>query len=391
MTFSIAPARLSFRAYPGIKRRGTVGILERVEALRGERPYQNYPKVREAVLAMCAVPAERIPAVAQPSGYWAEELSRFIYMFDASPLIIEQLRHHTHHLTGIPVYSYRTGADRKEGAKYLEKINALRALDEKGLFVPEAPELGGFGHEIEGKLANIDTLKFYECMIAMDRGGALQGLRESKERQVVLEIGTGWGGLAYTFKTLFPKVCYVLVDFPELFLFSATYLMTLFPDAKVAFVTDTSSKIEGAWADYDFIFVPNTLQQELRPERLDLTLNTVSFQEMTSDQVRAYVGLVAGLDCPLLYSLNRGRSLYATELTDVHEIIGEHYALTPVPMLSVPYGKMLEGDEMHMEKVRREKNWRDADAKERAARKAKARAEKADMRYAHMIGRKRQA
>jgi putative sugar O-methyltransferase len=366
-----------------------VSILERIEALRGERPYQNYLKVREAVLAMCALPPERVPAVARPSEYWAEELSRFLYMFDASPLIIEQLRHHTHHLTGIQVYTYRTGADRKEGAKYLEKINALRALDERDLFVPEARDLGGFGHDVEGKLANIDTLKFYECMIAMDRGGALDALRETRERQVAVEIGTGWGGLAYSFKRLFPNTCYVLIDFPELFLFSATYLMTMFPDAKIAFITDKSSDIEGAWADYDFIFVPNTLQQELRPERLDLAINTVSFQEMTSAQVRAYVALVAGLGCPLFYSLNRGRSLFATELTDVHEILGECYALTPVPILSVPYGKMLEDEDMRVEKVRRPKNWRDADAKERAAMKARIRAEKADMRYAHMVGRRR--
>ena len=50
-----------------------------------------------------------------------------------------------------------------------------------------------------------------------------------------LEIGAGWGGFAYQFKTLFPKTTYVVVDFPELFLFSASYLVTVFPEAKVRF------------------------------------------------------------------------------------------------------------------------------------------------------------
>jgi len=374
-----------------------VDILDRVEALRAGRPYQNYLRVREAVLAMCALPNERIPAVARPSEYWAEELGRFVYMFDASPLIIAQLRHHSHHLTGIQAYGYRTGAGRKEVPKYLEKIKALRTLDKHDLFVPEARDLGGFGHEIDGKLVNIDTLKFYECMIAMDRGGALDGLREGQERHVILEIGAGWGGLAYTFKTLLPDTCYILTDFPELFLFSATYLMTLFPDAKVAFVTGGANEIKGAWADYDFVFVPNTMQQDIRPERLDLTINTVSFQEMTSEQVRAYVALAAGLNCPILYSLNRARSLYATELSDVHEIIGEHYALKQVPMLTVPYTKMLEiGEEVFEgdggargQKAIKEKKI--SPAQVRIEMKAKRRAEKAELGYKHMVGLKRAA
>jgi hypothetical protein len=373
-----------------------VNILDRVEALRAERPYQNYLKAREAVLAMCDLPTARIPALARPSEYWAEELSRFVYMFDASPLVIEQLRHHSHHLTGIQAYGYRTGGGRKEVPKYREKIRALESLDKHGLFVPEAPEMGGFGYEIDGKLVNIDTLKFYECMIAMDRGGALDAFRSSQARPVILEVGAGWGGLAYTFKTLFPNACYVLVDFPELFLFSATYLMTLFPGAKVAFATGTPNEIQGAWAENDFVFVPNTLQQEISPERLDLTINTVSFQEMTSEQVRAYVAMAVRLNCPTLYSLNRARSLYATELSDVHEIIGERYALEHVPMLNVSYTKMLEagepifeGDEGTPEQqaiAKKKQMRRELEGDET---KAKWRAEKAGLRYKHMVGRRR--
>ena len=101
--------------------------------------------------------------------------------------------------------------------------------------MPESPALGGFGYDIDGRLFNVDTLKFYEVLIGMERGGVLAALRE-RERPVVCEIGAGWGGFAYQFKTLFPRSTYVIVDFPELFLFSATYLATVFPDARLAFV-----------------------------------------------------------------------------------------------------------------------------------------------------------
>ena len=33
--------------------------------------------------------------------------------------------------------------------------------------------LGGFGHEIGGELFNVDTLKFFEVLIAMERGAVL--------------------------------------------------------------------------------------------------------------------------------------------------------------------------------------------------------------------------
>ena len=72
-------------------------------------------------------------------------------------------------------------------------------------------------------------------LIALEKGAVLQEFRGNAERRLVWEIGAGWGGFPYQFKSLCPNVTYVISDFPELFLFSATYLMTAFPGAKVAF------------------------------------------------------------------------------------------------------------------------------------------------------------
>ena len=119
--------------------------------------------------------------------------------------------------------------------------------------MPESSQLGGFGFDIDGALYNIDTLKFYEALIALDRAGVLGELRAAPGRPVVWEIGAGWGGFAYQVKTLFPDVTYVICDLPELFLFSATYLMTLFPDASVLFADpDRPAEL----SDADFVFVP---------------------------------------------------------------------------------------------------------------------------------------
>ena len=66
----------------------------------------------------------------------------------------------------------------------------------------------------------------------------------------------------------------------------------------------------------------------------------VSFQEMTTAQVAGYVGHAAAQGCPRVYSLNRARSLYNRELTNVHELIAEHYETEQVVVLDVPYNDL---------------------------------------------------
>lgn len=316
-----------------------VGDFEqRLAALRGSAAYQNYLSVRRHVLEMRA----QVEAAGyRPSEYWQEELSRLEYILDASPLIVDALRHHTFHVTGLRVYDYRS--QRKRAKEQLtEKLRALKAVARPGLLVPEWRGMGGFGFEIDGELFNIDTLKFFEVMIALDKGAVLPEFQGNAERRLVWEIGAGWGGFPYQFKTLCPNVTYVITDFPELFIFSATYLMTAFPDAKVRFWgEEPADRLFANWRDYDFIFMPQTALADLTPDRLDLALNMVSFQEMTQEQVTGYVSHAHGLNCRLLYSLNRDRSSYNHEIESVSAIIARYYWPHEVPVLAVPYTKMI--------------------------------------------------
>jgi glycosyltransferase involved in cell wall biosynthesis len=299
---------------------------------RATAEFQSYLRARDAVLRMKGANAA---GAATPSAYWAEELENIDYMIDASPLIIRKLRHHAFHITNLRPYDYRMKGDgRRE--HFEARLRVLSALGGDALLVPESPALGGFGYTIDDRLFNVDTLKFYEVLIGMDRGGVLGAIRDI-ERPLVCEIGAGWGGFAYQFKRLLPRVTYVIVDFPELFLFSATYLGTVFPDARVVFAgIDDALTIDG-WRDADFIFVPHSLSRLVSALPLDLTVNMVSFQEMTDAQVRGYAAMAATSRCPLLYSLNRERSLYNTELVSVSEALSDWYRLTEVPVLDTDY------------------------------------------------------
>jgi glycosyltransferase involved in cell wall biosynthesis len=328
---------------------------------RSSPAFRAYERARDAVLQMKRTTASSI-GVTDPSEYWSEELENIDYLIEASPLIVRKLRHHAFHITGIRPYDYRTKGDTRRQL-FEARLRALRDLGGDTLLVPESPALGGFGYDIDGRLFNVDTLKFLEVLIGMERGGVLGPLR-ALDRPTICEIGAGWAGFAYQFKTLFPGARYVIIDFPELFLYSATYLGVQFPDAALAFcgTSETPSLVEAR--DADIIFVPHTLAPMVAAERLDLTVNMVSFQEMTDGQVRAYAAMAADAGCPWLYSLNRERSPYNTELSRVSDALAERYRLTEVSVLGSDYTTAMKKPP-----------------------KSSAPAERSDFTYRHLVGR----
>jgi hypothetical protein len=315
-------------------------LAETLARLRGGQPYGNYELTRERVFDM-KDRASRLVNADAPSKYWSVELANFDYMIDASPLVIDKLRHHCYHLTGVRPYETHRAAKPDQLESFHAKLEMLYALGPRELLVHEAPILGGFGYEVDGGMTNVDTMKYFEVMLALERAGVLARIRATN-RPVVCEIGPGWGGFAYAFKRLFPEATVILVDLPELFLFSATYLMTAFPQARVAFWGDpgTTEVIRSAFPP-DFVFVPHTEIGQVRPHRLDATINMVSFQEMRADQVRAYVSWASDHNSGCLYSLNRDRSPYNDELVSVRDIMRERFQLREIEMLPWSYSKFV--------------------------------------------------
>jgi len=303
--------------------------------------YENYLRARGEVIRMKAAGAGATGDAA-PSRYWTEELSNIDYMIEASPLIIRKLRQHAFHITNLRPYEYRGFADRQE---YFERrMQALAALGGgTDLLVPEAEALGGFGYSIGGHLYNVDTLKFFEVLVGMRRAGILDRFGPGVQRRLTWEIGGGWGGFAYQFKILFPHTTYVIVDFPELFLFSATYLSTMFPQATVRYWREDQRVLDD-WQQADFIFIPADRADAIREGAPDLLVNLVSFQEMRSAQVEAYAALAAATACPSLYSLNRDRSRYNDELDSVSHILLRHYDLREVRLLGSDYTRAIKKD-----------------------------------------------
>jgi hypothetical protein len=317
------------------------GFRDRIEARVREQKagaaFANYLTAREAVFRMMD-DWERLDLAGGPSAYWQEEVDGFIDLFDASPLVIGDLRAHCHHITGIKAYEYREHHAHLR-PDYISKFQMLRALDKDGLFVPEHPAMGGFGFEVGEGLANLDTLKFYEVMLGLQKSGMLGRFRgEEAPRRIIVEIGSGWGGFAYQFKTTCPKATFICVDLPPTMLFSATYLMTLFPEARTLIYGEEGfdEKVRNLPA-YDFVFLPHYYFPKAPIPKIDLGINMVSFQEMTTGQVEGYARVLKAFGCRRIYSMNRNRSKHNTQLTTVEEALGQHYQLNLVKVSDLQY------------------------------------------------------
>lgn len=313
-------------------------LLNTIETTKRSEVFRNYLQVRDRVLKMLDLMQKEAD---RPSNYWEEELAGFDYMLDASPLIVRKLREHCYHLTALRSYDYRSHHAHQRDA-FARKLRALQQQDDDSLLVPESPVLGGFGHLIDGTLINLDTLKFYESLIALNKCQLLARFRgNSSGRKVVIEIGAGWGGFAYQFKTLCPNVCYIIVDLPQTLLFSGVYIKTLFPQSAVRLYGDKSpEKLLEGYESLDFVLLPHFAFRDILFSKIDLAVNMVSFQEMTSTQVDGYVSRLAELKCPSLYSHNREKSPYNGQLTSVSSIIAKYYKISEVKVLDVSYTQM---------------------------------------------------
>jgi hypothetical protein len=306
-------------------------LRDSIEKARNSPAFRHYEHVRDLVLRMMDEARGY-----QTSAYWQQEIEGFDYMFDASPLVIAKLREHEYHLTGLRSYEYRQHHT-DYARRFASKLRRLKEADTSNLFLPEAEALGGFGHRIDGQLVNLDTLKFYESRIGLDRAGVIDQLR-APGRHHVIEIGAGWGGFAHHLKTLFPDISYTIVDLPQTLLFSATYLKTTFPRARILMYGE--GPVEALFDDHgrtDFLFLPAHAFATLPIPPALLAVNLASFQEMTTGHVTGYVDKLADSGCRQVYSLNRDRSRYNEELSTVTQLLEARYRVERLEVLDVPY------------------------------------------------------
>lgn len=119
-------------------------LTQKIEKARNSEAYRIYLETREIILAMMNRSLDNKTTVSQ---YWREELAGFEYLFDSSPLIIQKLREHSYHITGLYSYTYRSHHAHRS-SPYRRKFRQLQSVDRKNLFVEESKALGVSGMKL---------------------------------------------------------------------------------------------------------------------------------------------------------------------------------------------------------------------------------------------------
>lgn len=270
---------------------------------------------------------------AEPSQVWKFVTQIFEYLQKMPPEQFSNLRLHTYHIDGGTYWKvlFARSEDYERHDRYL-----CAGLPERyKLSAPKA--CGEYGRLLDGdRLVNDYVLRWQELMRALWLENKLQTLEEI-DNPVILEIGGGYGSLAYHLKTLFPKFLYVIIDLPETLLFSAIYLTTIFGVESVLLVNEETTLSPEEMANYSFVLVPNHLLSTLSDLRIDLSINVQSFQEMTATQVDEYLAFLRTRTAVLL-SWNYERSTFNDELESVTALVQKYFDIDDLPYQSPESG-----------------------------------------------------
>lgn len=209
---------------------------------------------------------------------------------------------------------------------------AIQGLPPK--FVLEEPHFDNpkqWGFDWKGRRISFAISRLQRCISNLYRFGVFERIGAEGKPPVVLEIGAGYGLLAFSLLSrLPPGAKYIIIDIPQILSLSATGLAILRPDLRQSLVykrCDLDAELERA----DLIFLPHYLLDRLTNiPLLNLALNTMSFQEMAEENIDAYARFLERHLDGVLYSENMRRHPHNYDLKNkVATILGNHLSILP--------------------------------------------------------------
>ena len=171
---------------------------------------------------------------------------------------------------------------------------AIRGVPPKYWFAPK-PMLGEIGWRIEDVIVNYDTQAYQERLNLLYAAGVLEHLERLGRPLRILEIGGGYGALAYGLRDIFPASTYVICDLPESLMFSGLYLLATLEEPRLLDSADLA--VPPLLAAPGSVLVPNYLFHRLVEDGagFDLVINTLSMSEMSEHQIDVYCAGIAKL------------------------------------------------------------------------------------------------
>jgi len=131
------------------------------------------------------------------------------------------------------------------------------------------------------------------------------------EKPVILEIGGGFGGLAYNLLSKNEDITYIGVDLPENVMIQSYYLSCAFPNRKILFYNDYLEALTNETVlDYDICLLPNFVLDDIHlqkidlMQKIDLIVNVHSLSEMSMDTITEYFKQIDKLKSSYFYHEN---------------------------------------------------------------------------------------
>lgn len=147
--------------------------------------------------------------------------------------------------------------------------------------------------------AGADYLHYYSYLI-----GALV---DRIANPVVVELGGGYGGMAYYLTRDFPRVKYFDFDLPENAALTAYYLLRSCKDKHVLLYgeRDLSTDI---LADYDVVIMPNYCISYMPDKSSDVVFNSYSLAEMDRKAIGEYISIIQRISKEWICHVNHTRN-----------------------------------------------------------------------------------
>lgn len=267
-------------------------------------------------------------AFTTPSKLWQGGCERFRYLFDLPEQHFDLLRLHTHYVDG-EVYHEFLNRDTKNLLEDAWK-NLAKQVDKKYLL--SAPQcLGEFGYHFDGHFVNNGILRFQQVMNTLVSNGVISYLQGKKTRKYILEIGGGYGGLAYHLCKILDDVTFIIIDLPETLLFSGAYL-SLAQSKQSVYIYDEvfQERLNNQFKDCGYALLPNYVTDSLNNMKFDIVINTVSFQEMNAEQLDKYLDLISGTLTGVLYSLNEDSVPHNPQSVNITEALSKRFIIKEI-------------------------------------------------------------
>ena len=161
-----------------------------------------------------------------------------------------------------------------------------------------APDVGNpYGCFIDGNFyrAGSDYQHYYATMI----GRLVRG----KQHQFALEIGGGFGGLAYFLVRDHPDLTYIDVDLPENMALASIFLLSGSPGKNIALYGEVDLENDDL-SQYDAVLLPNFAIQQIKDNSIDLCFNSYSLSEMPMTTVSNYMAHFNRISSKFIYHIN---------------------------------------------------------------------------------------